>query len=49
MAKKERKIWQPEDIILPEDAQYWEDKPDRLEVEEIVKEISGSSEVVEEV
>lgn len=46
---RERKIWQPEDIVHPEDAQYWEDKPDRLEVEEIVKETSGSSEVVEEV
>lgn len=39
MTEKEiRKIWEWEDIIHPEDAQRWEDKPDNLEVEELIKE-----------
>lgn len=47
-----RKEWKDYDIVRPEDAQRWEDKPDLEEIKTIVEETAGnggSSEVVEEV
>lgn len=47
-----RKEWKDYDIVRPEDAQRWEDKPDLEEVKTIIGETAGSggsSEVVEEV
>lgn len=47
-----RKDWKDYDIVRPEDAQRWEDKPDLEEIKTIVEETAGSggsSEVVEEV